>query len=135
MNLYEKFVNKQNEIMQTINKQDDLNAELTIIKRDIFKKHKERFKKKPVGKTTISDEGFEIVYNRTEKVTLLTELIKQDEFESDCIVEKTVPKKVSKSFSKTEFKKLSDEKQEEMENYLARELNTPTISVSLKDEK
>ena len=68
MNLYEQFIKKQNEIIQAIARREDLESELTDIKREIFKKHKERFKKKPVGKTTLNDEGFEItlVYPKNE---------------------------------------------------------------------
>ena len=135
MNLYEKFVNKQNEIIKAIAKREDLEGELTLIKRDIFKKHKERFKKKETGKTVISDEGFEIVYNRTVKIGLLTELIKQDEYTADCFKLKTVPAKETLSFSKTEYKKMSDEKQAEVNKYISKELNTPTISVKVKDEE
>lgn len=135
MNLYEQFVNKQAEIMASIQKTDDLNSELTLIKRDIFKKHKERFKKKETGKTTVNDEGFEIVYNRTEKIGVLTELIKQDNYTADCFVIKTVPEKKTLNFSKTEYKKMSDEKQAEVNKYISKELNTPTISVKIKDEE
>lgn len=134
MNLYEKFIAKQNEIIDCINKKDDLEAELSQIKREIFKKHKSRFDKKPIGKTTLSDDGFDIVYERKEKITLLTELVKQDDFESDCIVEKVVPEKKTISFSKSEFKKLSDEKQEEVEKYIAREKGAASLKVTKKED-
>ena len=135
MNIYERFIKKQNDIIQLINQQDKAEFELTEIKKEVYLKHKVRFAKKRTGKTTIVDEGFEIIYNRTEKVTLLTELIKQDDYKSDCIVLKTRPETKSLSFSKTEYKKLSDNEQEKVNKYLAVELNKPTMNVKLKDEK
>lgn len=135
MNIYEQFIEKQNEIIGLISDQEKAEMELTEIKKELFKKHKERFKKKPVGKTTINDGGFEVAYNRTEKITLLTELVKQEGFESDCILSKVVPEKESISFSKTEFKKLSDDEQGKVEKYIARELNKPTMTVKIKEKK
>lgn len=135
MNIYEQFIKKQNEIINIINQKEQLEFELTEIKKEIYKKHLDRFKKKPIGKTTINDDGFEIIYNRTEKVTVLTELVSQDNFSSDCIVKKIVPEKETISFSKTEFKKLSDSEQEKVEKYIVREMGKPTMSVKIKDEK
>ena len=135
MNIYEQFIKKQNEIINIINQKEQLEFELTEIKKEIYKKHLERFKKKPIGKTAINDDGFEIIYNRTEKVTVLTELVSQDNFSSDCIVKKIVPEKETISFSKTEFKKLSDSEQEKVEKYIVREMGKPTMSVKIKDEK
>lgn len=135
MSLYKRFVLTQAKMCSLIDQQDVLNKELIEIKREIFVKHQERFSKKPVGKTIISDEGFDISYNRTEKITLLTNLIKQDEFSSSCITEKVTPEKRVPAFSKTEYKKMTDTEQEKIEKYLVRELNKPTLSVVLKDEK
>lgn len=133
MNLYNQFIKKQNEIITLVNQQSKANEELTTIKREIFKAHKERFSKKPNGKTVIVDDGFEINYNRTEKVTILTNLIEQDNITSDCFVEKVTPEKRVLGFSKTEYKKLSDDEQAKLEKYISKELNTPTLTVTIKE--
>lgn len=135
MNLYEQFLAKQNEIVDLINAKENKENELNAIKREIFKKHKERFAKKPTGKTTINDSGFEIVYNRTEKITLLTNEIERLKFSSPAIQEKVVPEKRELKFSKTEFKKLADDEQEKVEKFIARELNKPTMQIKPLDEK
>lgn len=135
MNVYEKFIAKQNEIVDLINKQSNAQNELTEIKREIYKKHIERFKAKPLGKSTIKDAGYEIVYNRTEKISLLKSVIEKDEFQSSCIEEKVTPEKRSLSFSKSEYKKLSDDEQSRVNNYITKEMAAPTISVKVIDEK
>lgn len=134
MNLYEKFIKKQNEIIELISQQEKKQAELDQLKREIYKKHLDRFKKKPYGKTTINDDGFEIIYNRTEKITVLSNEIKRLKFESPAIQEKIVPEKRELKFSKTEFKKLSDEEQNKVEDFIAREGGKPTMQVKILEK-
>jgi len=134
LNLYDQFISKQNQICDLISRQELCEIDLNAIKKRIYIKHKERFNKKPTGKTVINDEGFEIVYNRTEKITLLTNVVKREEFRSDCILTKITPRKESLSFSKTEYKKLSDDEQKRVEMYIVREMNKPTMNVKIKGE-
>ena len=133
MNLYEEFIEKQNEILKNLGEKEVLEMELKTIKRGIFKKHKARFAKKRFGKSTINDDGFQIIYNMTEKISPLTELIKQKGYEADCFVTKTTPEKKVLSFSKSEYKKMSDEKQVEVDEFLLKENGNATLSVMLKE--
>ena len=134
MNLYEEFINKQDEIAKASCHIDNLNNELTEIKRKIFIKHQKRFNQKPTGKSVITDGDFTVVYNRTEKISLLNSLIEKDEFESRCLKTKVVPEKRALSFSKAEFKKMSDDEQSIVEKYIIRELGAPTMNVMITDE-
>lgn len=134
MNIYDEFIKKQNEIITLVNSKEKAETELDAIKREIYKIHRDRLQKKPTGKTVINDSDYEIVYNRTEKVTLLTNMIIQDDAESSCFVEKITPEKRELKFSKTEYKKLSDNEQEKINKYISKELNKPTMMVKIKND-
>jgi MarR-like DNA-binding transcriptional regulator SgrR of sgrS sRNA len=129
VNIYERFIEAQNKIINNINQKDKLDFELSEIKKEIYKKHIERFKAKPSGKTVIEDSGFEINYSRPEKITLLTELVKKDKFQARCIKEKVTPEKKELTLSKTDYKKLSDEEKAKVDKYLNKELGKASLSV------
>ena len=129
MNLYEKYLAKQQEIIDCIQKQEELESELNAIKREIYKAHIDRFKKKPIGKTTILDNGHEITYNRLEKIKPLVSLIQKDGLKSECFVEKVTPEKRTLAFSKTKYNKLSDNEKSKIDNYISKELSDPVLVV------
>ena len=129
MNLFEQFIKKQNEIAELTNQTINAQNELKDLKRQVWKKFKEKFKAKPIGKTVIKKDGFEIVYNCTQKISLLTNEIERDKVEFDCFIEKVTPEKRTLALDKKEFKKMDDEDQAKVKKYLMIENNEPTINV------
>ena len=131
MNVYERFIKKQNEIMALINLQEQKESELAEIKNEIYKIHLDKIKRKPFGKSTIKHDGFEITYNRTEKIKLLETVVKQRDFHHPCIKEKTTTKL---TLSKSDWNKLSDEEREKLQEFVIVEASKPTMSVKMADE-
>jgi len=129
MTLYEQFEKKQNEIFQLINQQEIAEEELNNIRRQIYVKHKERFEQKRSGKTSILDDGYEVTFERREKISVHGITVKREGFKSPCLVEKVTPEKREIKLSKTIYNKLSDCEREKVDKYLHKEQGKPMLRV------